>query len=107
MRLGAMSRALEGQCVSVMASLVGDVDWSTSVTQTTGMGGIFAPPDTGFPSDGVIATGEIGKAGWTIADAPRSAIAHVRSDGIVRNTTHWSKKESAKSALPVTYCDLR
>lgn len=106
-RLGAMSRALEGQCVSAMASLVGHVDWSTSVTDTTGMGGIYAPPDTGFPSDGVLAVGEIGKAGWTIADAPRSAIAHVRREGVVRNCTHWSEKQAHSSALPVTYCDLR
>jgi len=106
-RLGAMSRALEGQCVSVMASLVGSVDWSTSVTETTGMGGIYGPPDTGFPSDGVIATGEIGKAGWTFADVPRETIAHVRADGVVRNATHWSEKEGNSSALPVTYCDLR
>lgn len=106
-RLGAMSRALEGQCVSVMASLIGAVDWSTSVDNTTGMGGIFGPPDTGFPSDGIISTGEIGKAGWTIGDAPHSAIGHVRSDGVVRNATHWSEKEAAKGTLPITYCDLR
>ena len=102
-----MARALEGQCVSVMASLVADVDWLTSASNTTGTGGIFGPPDIGFPSDGVLATGEIGKAGWTIADAPREKIAHVRREGVVRNCTHWSEKQAHSSALPVTYCDLR
>ncbi len=101
------ARALEGQCVSVMASLVADVDWLTSASSTTGMGGIFGPPDIGFPSNGILAEGEIGQTGWTIADAPRGSIAKVRGEGVVRNCKHWSEKEGASSALPVTYCDLR
>lgn len=106
-RIGAISRALEGQCVTVMASIVGEVDWSTSVEAGTGMGGIFGPPDTGFPSTGVIAEGTLNQAGWTIADAPLSKIAHVRAQGIVRNSTHWDEQMGGKSAIPVTYCDLR
>lgn len=106
-RIGAMARALEGQCVSVMASLVADVDWLTSTSNTTGMGGIFGPPDTGFPKTGVLAEGVLGKTGWTFADAPLASIQHVRREGVVRNATHWSEKEAVKSALPVTYCDLR
>lgn len=106
-RIGAMARALEGQCVSVMASLVGEVDWSTSVEVNTGMGGIFGPPDTGFPSTGVIAEGTINTAGWTIADVSHTKIAHVRAEGVVRNATHWHEQESGKTTLPVTYCDLR
>lgn len=106
-RLGAMSRALEGQCVTAIASIVGDVDWSVSVDAGTGMGGIFGPPDTGFPATGVIAEGSLNQAGWTIADAPREKIAHVRAQGVVRNATHWDEQKGAKSAIPVTYCDLR
>ncbi|MGB7318486.1 MAG: carbon-nitrogen hydrolase family protein [Planktotalea sp.] len=106
-RLGAMSRALEGQCVTAMASIVGEVDWSQSVDLGSGMGGIFGPPDTGFPSTGVIAEGILNKAGWTIADAPRDLISHVRAHGIVRNATHWDEQNGSKSAIPVTYCDLR
>lgn len=106
-RIGAISRALEGQCVTVMASIVGEVDWSTSVEQGTGMGGVFGPPDTGFPSTGVIAEGVLNQAGWTIADAPLSKITHVRAQGVVRNAAHWSEQNTDKSAIPVTYCDLR
>ncbi len=106
-RIGAISRALEGQCVTAMASIVGEVDWSQSVEAGSGMGGIFGPPDTGFPSTGVIAEGTLNQAGWTIADAPRAKIAHVRAAGVVRNSTHWSEQTGDKNTIPVTYCDLR
>ncbi|MGH1371644.1 carbon-nitrogen hydrolase family protein [Planktotalea sp.] len=106
-RLGAMSRALEGQCVTAMASLISDIDWSETFETCTGMGGIFGPPDTGFPGTGVLAEGEFGKAGWTFADAPKAAIEHVRAQGVVRNKTHWAEQGGAKKPIPVTYCDLR
>ena len=48
-RVGAMARALETQCVSVMASLVGTFDECPHVNANTGMGGVFGPPDIGFP----------------------------------------------------------
>lgn len=106
-RIGAMSRALEGQCVTAMASLISDVDWSETFAVSTGMGGIFGPPDTGFPGTGVLAEGEFGKSGWTFADAPRALIEHVRAEGVVRNSTHWGEQGGAKNPIPVTYCDLR
>lgn len=106
-RIGATSRALEGQCVTAMASVVGEVDWSQSVDQGTGMGGIFGPPDTGFPSTGVLAEGVLNQSGWTIAEAPQSKISHVRAAGVVRNSSHWGEQGSVKSAIPVTYCNLR
>lgn len=88
-RIGAMSRALEGQCVSVMASLTGHQPRLYAVDTTVGAGGVFGPPDTGFPSDGVLAVGEIGQPGWTYADIDLPSIAHVRADGGVLNMTHW------------------
>lgn len=88
-RIGAMSRALEGQCVSVMASLTGHQSRLFAVDTTVGAGGVFGPPDTGFPSDGVLAVGEIGQPGWTYADIDLPSIAHVRADGGVLNMTHW------------------
>ena len=106
-RIGAISRALEGQCVTAMASVVGNVDWSKSVDAGSGMGGIFGPPDTGFPSTGVIAEGILNQAGWTIADTPLSEIEHVRKTGDVRNSTHWHEQGGDETTIPVTYCDLR
>ncbi len=91
-RIGAMSRALENQCVTVMASLVGNNDWSEAVDMNTGTGGIFGPPDKGFPATGVMAEGTLNQPGWTFAEIDLSAIAEVRADGRVLNRTHWEEQ---------------
>ncbi len=92
-RIGAMSRALEGQCVTVQSSITGTAPWSTSVEVNVGMGGIFGPPDTGFPATGVIAEGSLGQPGWTLAEVDLKTIADVRAKGVVRNRNHWSEQE--------------
>ncbi|MCR9127642.1 MAG: carbon-nitrogen hydrolase family protein [Rhodobacteraceae bacterium] len=88
-RIGAMARALENQCVTVMSSVVGRADWSEAVDICTGAGGVFGPPDTGFPATGVLAEGVLDRAGWTYAGIDRDAIANVRADGVVLNRSHW------------------
>jgi predicted amidohydrolase len=92
-RIGSMARALENQCVTAQASLVGQADWSESVDVTIGMGGIFGPPDTGFPSTGVLAEGTLGEPGWTFADVDLETISDVRRAGVVRNRSHWEEQE--------------
>lgn len=91
-RTGAMARALENQCVTVMSSVVGQADWSDALGSCVGAGGVFCPPDTGFPPTGVLAAGEICVPGWTYADVDIEAIAHVRRDGIVLNRAHWPEQ---------------
>ncbi len=91
-RIGAMSRALENQCVTVMASTVGDAAWCPAVDENTGMGGVFGPPDTGFPQTGIIAEGRLNAPGWTFAEIDSAAIAHVRAEGVVLNRTHWGEQ---------------
>jgi len=88
-RIGSMARALENQCVTVMSSTVGPCDWSEAVDENTGVGGIFGPPDTGFPPTGVIAEGVLNQPGWTYAEIDLKQIAHVRADGVVLNRRHW------------------
>lgn len=88
-RIGAMARALENQCASVMSSLTGAEPRLFGVEDNTGAGGIFGPPDTGFPENGILGLGQIGTPGWTTADIDLGAIAHVRADGVVLNRTHW------------------
>ncbi|WP_299867093.1 carbon-nitrogen hydrolase family protein [uncultured Roseobacter sp.] len=100
-RIGAMARALESQCVSVMASLVGEAPWSDAVDISTGTGGVFGPPDTGFPANGVLAVGEIGAPGWTYAEVDLQAIAHVRADGVVLGRTHWAEQIGRDAAAPI------
>lgn len=104
-RIGAMSRALETQCVTVMSSLVGDAAWSDVAGLTTGMGGIFSPPDMGFPDTGVLAEGTLGTPGWTYAETDLQAIAQVRANGRVLNRAHWA--EQSGRDIPVTSAPLR
>lgn len=100
-RIGAMARALENQCVTVMASLVGAAPWSEAVDTSTGMGGVFGPPDTGFPPHGVLAEGQIGIPGWTFAEVDLQAIAHVRVDGIVLGRSHWQDQIGRDVPAPI------
>lgn len=92
-RIGAMSRAVEAQCVTVQSSVVGAAPWSTSVEMNIGTGGIFGPPDTGFPETGVIAEGRLSQPGWTLAEVDLKTIAEVRANGVVRNRSHWEEQE--------------
>ncbi|WP_170477239.1 carbon-nitrogen hydrolase family protein [Ruegeria arenilitoris] len=103
-RIGAMSRALENQCVSVMSSLVGEYAWSESVDVNTGMGGVFGPPDVGFPSNGVLAEGTMNQPGWTYAEVDLTAISNVRADGRVLNRAHWIEQQPRVDS--VTICAL-
>jgi predicted amidohydrolase len=98
-RIGAMARALENQCVSVMASLVGEAPWTDVADTTTGAGGIFGPPDVGFPDTGVLAEGTLCQPGWTYAEVDPAAIAHVRADGRVLNRTHWSEQTGRDTSV--------
>lgn len=92
-RIGAMARALEQQCVTIMASTVGDCPWSEAVDHNTGCGGVFGPPDAGFPPTGVIAEGSLNTPGWTYATLDLAKVAHVRQDGVVLNRQHWSDQK--------------
>ena len=100
-----MARALEQQCIAVMASTVGTCDWSEAVDTNMGMGGVFCPPDTGFPATGVIAEGSLGKPGWTYAEVDLDAVARVRNDGVVLNRSHWVDQSGRDG--PVTQRALR
>ncbi|MEY8840433.1 carbon-nitrogen hydrolase family protein [Cribrihabitans sp. XS_ASV171] len=104
-RIGAMARALENQCVTVMSSIVGSYDWSESVDRNVGRGGIFGPPDRGFPETGVLAEGQLNQPGWTYAEIDLEAIAHVRADGVVLNRRHWAEQNGRSES--VTNSDLR
>ncbi len=91
-RIGAMARALEGQCITVMASTVGDAEWNDVANLNVGMGGIFGPPDAGFPPTGVLAEGALNTPGWTMAEVDLKAVSRVRADGNVLTATHWNEQ---------------
>jgi predicted amidohydrolase len=84
-----------------MASTVGGAAWSPAVDTNTGMGGIFGPPDTGFPATGVIAEGTLNHPGWTVAKVDLARVAHVRADGVVLNRRHWADQAGRDGAATV------
>ncbi len=101
-RIGAMSRALENQCVTVMSSIVGKNAWSEAVDMNTGTGGVFGPPDTGFPATGVLAEGALNQPGWTYAEVDLSAIANVRANGRVLNRLHWDEQPPRVESVTIS-----
>lgn len=103
-RIGAQARALENQCITVVSSVVGTAQWSEAVDISVGAGGIFAPPDKGFPDTGVVAVGTLNEPGWVYGDIDLSAIAAVRSDGAVLNRRDWDAQSGR--ADPVTVVTL-
>jgi predicted amidohydrolase len=74
-RIGAMARALEGQCVVVHSPTVGPAAWSPAVDMNTGAAAVYGPPDLGFPETGVLAQGELNAPGWVTAEIDRASVA--------------------------------
>ncbi len=97
-RVGAMARALEGQCPVVHAVTVGDAPWCPPVDENRGAAAVYGPPDIGFPDTGVIAEGKLDAPGWVTADVERSAIGRVRAEGRVLNVSHWPEAASRAAA---------
>ena len=88
-RIGAMARALEGQCVVVHAPTQGDAPWNDVVDVNTGAAAVYGPPDQGFPPTGLLAEGRFDQPGWVSAEVDLEAIRAVRRDGNVLNRSHW------------------
>jgi predicted amidohydrolase len=100
-RIGCQARALEQQCVTVMSSVVGDAMWSQALETCVGAGGVYGPPDRGFPDTGVIAQGKLNVPGWVYADIDLADIAAVRADGGVLNRRDWDKQPVRSDPAPV------
>ncbi len=100
-RIGAMARALESQCVSVLAPLVGEAAWSPAVDVSYGRAGLYGPPDSGFPADGILAESTLNAPGWVMADIDPAAIAHVRQNGQVLNWLHWREQDARLGSVDV------
>ena len=101
-RIGAQARALENQCVTVMASVVGPAAWSPAVDIPIGAGGIFGPPDRGFPDTGIVAMGDMNVPGWVYGDIDIAAVAGVRADGVVLNRRHRDHQRGRADPVTVT-----
>jgi len=89
-RVGSQARALENQCYVAVSYTVGDLPQSPAIDENHGAAAVFAPPDRGFPADGVVAQGQLDAAQWVFADLDFDKIDTVRRDGQVLNHRDWS-----------------
>ena len=100
-RIGAMARALENQCVSVQAPTVGNTPWCPAIDENRGAAGIFGPPDTGWPDTGVIALGKMDKPGRVIRTVDLDLVTRSRDNGAVLPFRHWFEQTSAVSTVRI------
>jgi predicted amidohydrolase len=98
-RVGAQARALENQFYTVQAPTLGEAAWCPAVDENHGAAGVFGPPDLGFPSDGVVALGEMDRPGLVFGELDLSRVAEVRAKGRVFNHRHWGE-QGADLVLP-------
>ena len=91
-RVGAMARALEGQCITVHSPTVGLADWCPAVDENVGAAAIYGPPDRGFPPTGILTETALNAPGWAVAEVDLAAVAEVRRDGGVLNHLHWDEQ---------------
>jgi predicted amidohydrolase len=93
-RIGCQARALENQCYVVQSSTVGEAPWSDAVDVNIGAAAVYAPPDNGFPDDGVVARGELNKPQWVYAEVDPARMEAVRRDGQVFNHRDWTRQSA-------------
>ncbi|MGP9791842.1 carbon-nitrogen hydrolase family protein [Roseinatronobacter sp. NSM] len=93
-KVGAMARALENQCIVVHAPTVGAAPWCPAVDMNTGAAAVYGPPDLGFPETGILAQTALNQPGWACAQIEPAAVARVRRDGAVLNHAHWKEQKN-------------
>ncbi|KGJ06609.1 amidohydrolase [Paracoccus halophilus] len=96
-RVGAMARALESQCVVVHSPTVGNVAWNPAIDENRGRAAIYAPSDGFWPESGVVAEGEMDVPGWVKASVDLDLVAESRRNGRVLPFRDWA--ESVQSRL--------
>ena len=94
-RLAAMARAVESQCVTLQAVTQGDAGWTPVVGENCGAAGIYAPPGAGFAATGVIACGEMNRPGWTFGTVDLGAIRRARADRNPRSFAEWTESSTS------------
>ncbi|MCZ0963022.1 carbon-nitrogen hydrolase family protein [Paracoccus benzoatiresistens] len=92
-RIGAMARALESQCVVVQAPTVGPCGWMPALDENRGRAAIYGPPDGFWPETGIIAEGAMDQPGWVMADVDLSRVSDSRRRGAVLPYVHWPESE--------------
>ena len=105
-RLGARARAMENQCFTAHAPLIGDAPWCPPVETQTGTAGVWGPPDLGFADNGCVAEGERDRPGWVHASLDLDLLATVRRGGGVRGFADWPDQAGAIALPPARFVEL-
>ncbi|MEO0678504.1 MAG: carbon-nitrogen hydrolase family protein [Pseudomonadota bacterium] len=98
-RVGAMARALENQCITVQAPTVGDCPWCAAVDENYGSAAIYAPPDGAFPDSGILSESLADTPGWARAEIDMEGLRRVRQTGSQLNASDWSAQTPRLTAL--------
>ncbi len=83
--LSARARAIENQCYVAVSYVVNEVHFGAQTDCTNGQATILSPADTGFPDDGIIASGKMNEVSMVIGEISTDKIAFVRQNGQVHN----------------------
>jgi predicted amidohydrolase len=88
-RIGCQARALENQCYVVQAATTGTAPWSRFLDENHGAAALFVAPDTGFPADGVIASGRLDEPGWVYGEIDVEFLRESRRQSQVSGREDW------------------
>lgn len=95
-RTGAMARALENTCVTVISPVVGEARWSPAVDVNVGAAGVFRPADHAQSDTGVVAEGALNAVQWVYADVEPASLETLVGTGEMRNRADWSLQPGAQ-----------
>jgi len=90
-RIGCLARALENRFFVAQAVTAGTAAWSPALDVNTGLAGIYAPMDNGFPANGVLAQATAQQV-WAMAEIDIEALEGSRSQAQVANDTDWTNQ---------------
>lgn len=106
-RSAALARALENGCAVAVSPTVGDAVWSPAVDHNTGRAGIYVPAEQGLSDTGILAEGELNRAGWIYADIDLAHLRRIRTTGEMRNALDWDLQPGAQASIRVDVVSLR
>jgi len=95
-RIGAMARALESQCVVVQAPTVGPCDWMPALDENRGRASVYGPPDGFWPETGIITEGRMDAPGWVVAEVDLARVRQSRAQGAVLPFAHWPEQHNSR-----------
>jgi len=87
-QVGCLARALENRMFVAQSVTAGQAPWSPALDDNTGEATLYAPMDTGFPADGILARTRGGEA-WAVATLDFALLEGTRGSAQVANDRDW------------------